>query len=71
MEDSAVGCSRLSQVGGECGSGFLKSTRSLMLSLRHLLGNRLAEELPAGTPGAAGEDFKLFLVSGDPGEKAR
>ena len=57
-------------MGGECGSGFLESIRSLMLSFRHLSGNRLAEELPAGTPGAAGEDFELFPDPGDPGEKA-
>lgn len=68
VEDSA-GCSRPSQVGGEFGSGFLELTRKLMLGLRHLSGNRLAEESPAGTPGVAGEGFEIFYDPVNLGEK--
>ena len=45
-------------------------TESLVLSLRHLSGNRLAGESPAATPGTAGKGFEYFSDPGDPGEKA-
>lgn len=40
-----------------------------MLGLRHLSGNRLAEESPAGTPGVAGEGFEIFYDPVNLGEK--